>query len=577
MDLLSSSEPVKTFSSTEGCGCKRPADFAESQNGNDIKRVHRDLETFEADPAYLLAQLASVVSKASSFPSTGLTVLLSGIESLSENNGLTRATPSLQNSCFSVQMLLNPKQELGSQSSTSPECTSNSLSPFSSGGPSSPEGGQTSPCDDLSTCSAPVDSFSNQLDSHFNAANETVVSMYHASVAQKSYGNEKRFLCPPPVIQISGVLRASHKPMLRMGIFLEEGSRGVEHKALLDEYGRSCFKYLHVTDTLKSKRFHLKLKTSISNESSSLSFDSKPITIISKPSKKTYKARNNTLAIMSGSMVCLFNRVNSQTVRTKYLTVESNRLCAKNSSWTAFEILALNDSKTIKASGIPINYGMNIILRNVETGTYSDILVVKKVSKDSICHDSQGPVSQMQKIALELASQPGLYLSIIRTSAFSSNLSNQFLCYRQQPENSDELDNHMSWTVVGVEKTQYRYMDNSFTATTCDSSTQPHLTDFRADSVLTISGKNLDCIKCISLGPFSVPLISRSADTLTANIPQFSNDDEFLSAAQQTSFGYSLTIPVILIRDDGLSYHTGRFIIFERVSDGNITRRFVEV
>jgi hypothetical protein len=54
---------------------------------------------------------------------------------------------------------------------------------------------------------------------------ETVLTLYHANVAQKSYGNEKRFLCPPPMVSMTGRIPAD-KPFLRMAIVDEANVRG---------------------------------------------------------------------------------------------------------------------------------------------------------------------------------------------------------------------------------------------------------------------------------------------------------------------------------------------------------------
>ena len=68
------------------------------------------------------------------------------------------------------------------------------------------------------------------------------------------------------------------------------------------------------------------------------SFSSAPVTIISKPSKKTAKTRNLASCILAGGPVSLFNRINSQTVRTKYMTIDNGTLCASNVTWSAFTV-----------------------------------------------------------------------------------------------------------------------------------------------------------------------------------------------------------------------------------------------
>ena len=178
--------------------------------------------------------------------------------------------------------------------------------------------------------------------------NMTTVVCLHAAVAQKSYGSEKRFLCPPPMVRIEGPFGNIRDQKLSMCIVSETGEKSVETVQPLDPNMTASFKFLHVTGTAKAKSFNLQLQITPPQAAAPFpeaerprpwaTFESAPVTIISKPSKKTAKTRNISSCILAGGPVSLFNRINSQTVRTKYMTIENTHLCASNVSWSAFNV-----------------------------------------------------------------------------------------------------------------------------------------------------------------------------------------------------------------------------------------------
>ncbi|CAG8435675.1 6204_t:CDS:2 [Diversispora eburnea] len=353
--------------------------------------------------------------------------------------------------------------------------------------------------------------------------NTTTITCYHASVAQKSYGSEKRFLCPPPVLTFerpnnnnNNNCRGGYysKPEVSMSVVCESGERSLEQKTLLDENMKGTFKYLHVSGTAKAKHFTLKLK--IFHKNSTIpyaSIDSSPVTIISKPSKKTAKARNVSSCILSGSQISLFNRINSQTVRTKYMGIEggpcsspSNIPSSKGSHH--FNSSSSNSSSTTTncSNVTPITYGSEIILSDPTNGFTSDRMIIRKVEKGRIAQGACGPVSQMQKIALQCV-RPGAreshYLSAAGPITMDSpqsqeqctvNSASSFLGYQpsrvvhmqnvefskelfrmvsmpnsipcnNKNDNSnssiivEEVDDYLCWTIVGISKFQRTYYE----------------------------------------------------------------------------------------------------------------------
>ncbi|KAI8980719.1 hypothetical protein BD414DRAFT_420426 [Trametes punicea] len=320
----------------------------------------------------------------------------------------------------------------------------------------------------------------------------TTVICLHAAVAQKSYGSEKRFLCPPPVVHIEGPVWQMKQQHLSMAVVNEGGERTCELKAPMDHNLTASFKFLHVTGSAKSKNFLLSLDiaepASDGNEQHErvwASFDSAPVTIISKPSKKTAKTRNISSCILAGGPVSLFNRINSQTVRTKYMTIEQNQLCASNVAWSAFAVNVVRPQGAEAPLGgpQPVTYGSEIVLADTVTGVQTAPLIIRKVDKGRIVNDDGGPVSQMQKIALQRVNSDGTrhYLSaagpIAGTPGVSgpsaAGLANQagthpllFQSPRVREELkdgvrviTDEVDDYLCWTIVGISKFQYTFFD----------------------------------------------------------------------------------------------------------------------
>ncbi|KAF9298610.1 hypothetical protein BGZ88_005827 [Linnemannia elongata] len=352
----------------------------------------------------------------------------------------------------------------------------------------------------------------------------TTISCLHASVAQKSYGSEKRFLCPPPIVNIQAPHDGSNsalssRPQVTMSVICETGDNNsaLGQRSTLEDDRTGTFRYLYVTGTAKAKSFQLKLQVydraclpngfvaaaagpdaeegvvNVADLPAPYAvFDSAPIAIISKPSKKTAKARNVSSCILAGSLVSLFNRINSQTVRTKYMSVQDGEFCAKNSTWSAFSITIVANGpcglgrmgspkshhrQSPVQSSSPITYGAEIILTETETGIQTDRLIVCKVENGRIQQNATGPICQMQKVALMSTERnedgEPVYLSAVGNDhqvgryMDHSTTTKTLLNYQASTMiggNPDFLkpggDDFLCWTIVGISKFEYTYFES---------------------------------------------------------------------------------------------------------------------
>ncbi|KAG0172063.1 hypothetical protein DFQ28_011688 [Apophysomyces sp. BC1034] len=246
---------------------------------------------------------------------------------------------------------------------------------------------------------------------------ERTVMILTSKVAQKSYGTEKRFLCPPPTTLLMGAnwwtssssadesnpsifpSRAMSPPTLTVQISGESTSQtGVlewhSPTGILDNSssavaaasgdtnlsGKCVSKQLHINDAdEKRKRVEVMVKIQLGNGVQLGTLASKGIKVISKPSKKRQSVKNMELCIHHGTTISLFNRIRSQTVSTKYLgvsngptsntnacTMKSNNnaggtcFVARTGSWDPFVIWIVDttrcpDTATMRSAHHPTN------------------------------------------------------------------------------------------------------------------------------------------------------------------------------------------------------------------------------
>nr|XP_039335331.1 recombining binding protein suppressor of hairless-like protein isoform X2 [Saimiri boliviensis boliviensis] len=266
---------------------------------------------------------------------------------------------------------------------------------------------------------------------------EQTVRILHAKVAQKSYGNEKRFFCPPPCVYLSGPgwrvksgQGQAHQagesgPTVcgYMGLDSASGSAAETQKLNFEQQPDSrefgCAKTLYVSDADKRKHFRLVLRLVLRGGLELGTFHSRLIKVISKPSQKKQSLKNTDLCISSGSKVSLFNRLRSQTVSTRYLSVQDGAFVASARQWAAFT-LHLADGHSSQGD-FPrregyVRYGSLVQLVCTVTGITLPPMIIRKVAKQCALLDVDEPISQLHKCAFQFPGSPpgggGTYLCL---------------------------------------------------------------------------------------------------------------------------------------------------------------------
>ena len=220
-------------------------------------------------------------------------------------------------------------------------------------------------------------------------------------VGQKSYGTEKRFLCPHPQATLYGSawwartgdgcpIATTLPPRLNLSLAGEQPAKEstvnwstidgqnldekINTQAIVPDdkpfVGHVAGKNLHITDndgkrkdvkavvTIRAPLKHYAGPNGWGRTRGTLqdisppevlgTFESKEIKVISKPSKKKASSKSGELLVQHGTTVALFNRVKSQTTSTRYLSIQEDLTTVLGSD---------GQPVTGAQSPIPINLG----------------------------------------------------------------------------------------------------------------------------------------------------------------------------------------------------------------------------
>nr|CAB3265488.1 Su(H) suppressor of hairless homolog [Phallusia mammillata] len=401
--------------------------------------------------------------------------------------------------------------------------------------------------------------------------NDLTLVVLHAKVAQKSYGNEKRFFCPPPCMYLLGSGWKKKQQVLedeegtpeagQVHAFIGIGSNEQDMQQLhLDGKNFCTAKTLYISDTDKRKHFMLNVKMFFGTGADVGQFHSKRIKVISKPSKKKQSLKNADLCIPSGTKVALFNRLRSQTVSTRYLHVEKGNFHASSIQWGCFAIHLLDDdeseSEEFSVMDGYIHYGQTVKLVCSNTGMALPRLIIRKVDKQTAILDADDPVSQLHKCAFYLKDTERMYLCLSQERII------QFQATPCPKETNKEMINDgASWTIISTDKAEYTFCDGM--GPTADPVTPvPTVHSLQLNgggdvAMLEVKGENFTPLLKVWFGEIESDTMYRCAEGLLCVVPDISAFREGWKWVKET-----VQVPINLVRNDGIIYATNLTFTF---------------
>eukprot|EP00055_Hartaetosiga_balthica_P014255 m.77448 g.77448 ORF g.77448 m.77448 type:complete len:684 (+) comp8543_c0_seq9:99-2150(+) len=401
----------------------------------------------------------------------------------------------------------------------------------------------------------------DNLNRHGSSTCDQNVIIVHSRVVQKSYGNEKRFFCPPPSVQLIGDRWKNHD-FGKLRVFVSMGSIHADcehHEIQLNDNLYGTCRTLFIPDSDKRKSLCLYFKCFFDSGRDIGTFKSKPIKVISKPSKKKVNSKNNTdTCIEDGSEIVLFNRVRAQSGSTRFLTgTEGGGLKISTSTWESFTVSIVDAQsdesiarKKPRARSKYIMYGDLIHMKCNRTGLTHGPFVVSKLSKSrKVEIDCDNAVTQLHKIGLRLTSSVNGYVTLGdsgKVDIVPCRITN----------NMHSLADGACWTVATCDRVHQRFYDPSPSTSKVPVNPIPTVEVIKSlADVVELYGTGFTTMLSVWFGDVKAESWYRCEELIMCKRPPYKD------ICPSTTDGICrspVTIDILLVRDDGFIYHSGK-------------------
>ncbi|OWK02913.1 RBPJL, partial [Cervus elaphus hippelaphus] len=347
----------------------------------------------------------------------------------------------------------------------------------------------------------------------------------------------------------------------------------------------SCAKTLYISDADKRKHFRLVLRLMLRGGRELGTFHSRLIKVISKPSQKKQSLKNTDLCISSGSKVSLFNRLRSQTVSTRYLSVEDGDFpelplrvptpplrptCDTRRSQRQQDlgqklrtpeallpsVYSSADEHCSQGDFPPregyVRYGSLVQLVCTVTGITLPPMIIRKVAKQCALLDVDEPISQLHKCAFQFTGDHpgggGTYLCLATEKVVQFQASP---CPKEA--NRALLNDSSCWTIIGTESVEFSF-STSLACTREPVTPVPLISTLELSgggdvATLELHGENFHAGLKVWFGDVEAETMYRSPRSLVCVVPDvavFGSDWRWLRTP--------ITVPLSLVRTDGLFY-----------------------